>query len=499
MRPVLLNSAVFPISSFTANPSVSLDIGSGPGRVVLAYIGMDTGTGSYDPTACTVGGVSMNAEAIFGNVSNANRKQRLFWQNTGLPSGTQTVQGTVSGSAHKPQMIVLVFQDTDSTVLGVSGASSASTTAVGGAFLITGVVTTPDTNALAVSMVFDDTALSANAEAGSTQVANDVSASVGARAYTKPGVAGTTSVGWNYTLGASASRASISLNGAAPVDSTAPTLTSPTGTKTGSTTASGTVSTDEANGTLYRLASINATETAATVKAAALTTAVTATGSQSVTFTGLTPNTTYYAHYVHRDAATNDSARVSSASFTTDPAADATAPTLTGTIGVSALTSTSYTATCPVATDNVAVTGYQYRINAGAWTTIAAGGRAINITGRTASTTDTLEMRAFDAATNYSSALSASVNLPAVATYAVSAGPCYFNTGSGPQLSVAVTWSLIYANVGGYSGATTVDGTGTLHATTGLLSISGLAASGAADLYIKDAAGGIYYQRVTAA
>lgn len=122
------------------------------------------------------------------------------------------------------------------------------------------------------------------------------------------------------------------INAALAVDTTAPTLTSPTGTKTGSTTASGTVSTDEANGTLYRLASINATETAATVKAAALTTTVSATGSQSVTFTGLAPTTTYYAHYVHTDPANNDSALVSSASFTTD-AAPATATTLSGPSG----------------------------------------------------------------------------------------------------------------------------------------------------------------------
>lgn len=100
-------------------------------------------------------------------------------------------------------------------------------------------------------------------------------------------------------------------------DTTPPTLTSPTGSATGASTASGTVVTDEANGTLYRLASTNATETAATVKAAALTQTVTSTGSQSVSFSGLTPSTTYYAHYVHRDAAGNDSARVSSSSFTT--------------------------------------------------------------------------------------------------------------------------------------------------------------------------------------
>jgi hypothetical protein len=100
-------------------------------------------------------------------------------------------------------------------------------------------------------------------------------------------------------------------------DTTAPVLTSPTGTATGASTASGTVVTDEANGTLYRLASTNATETAATVIAAALTQTVTATGSQAVSFTGLTSSTTYYAHYVHRDASGNDSTRVSSSSFTT--------------------------------------------------------------------------------------------------------------------------------------------------------------------------------------
>ena len=100
-------------------------------------------------------------------------------------------------------------------------------------------------------------------------------------------------------------------------DTTAPVLSSPTGTKTGSTTASGSVSTDEANGTLYYLASGNATETAATIKTGS-SQAVTATGVQNVSFTGLTPSTLYYAHYVHDDAASNESNAQSSASFTTD-------------------------------------------------------------------------------------------------------------------------------------------------------------------------------------
>jgi len=102
-------------------------------------------------------------------------------------------------------------------------------------------------------------------------------------------------------------------------DTTAPILSLPTGTKTGSTTATGTVTTDEGNGTLYFIATVNATETAATIKAGS-SQAVSATGVQNVSFTGLTASTTYYAHYIHDDAATNTSNVVNSASFTTDAA-----------------------------------------------------------------------------------------------------------------------------------------------------------------------------------
>lgn len=113
-----------------------------------------------------------------------------------------------------------------------------------------------------------------------------------------------------------------------PVDGTAPTLTSPTATATGTTTADGSVSTNEANGTLYWLASVNASESAATVKAGS-SQAVSSTGVQNVAVTGLTASTSYYLHFVHRDSSGNDSAVATSAQFTTDTPPDTTPPTLT--------------------------------------------------------------------------------------------------------------------------------------------------------------------------
>ena len=100
-------------------------------------------------------------------------------------------------------------------------------------------------------------------------------------------------------------------------DVTAPVISSPTGTTVNDISATGTVSTDEGNGLLYYYASTSSSETAVTIKASGSSQAVSASGAQAVTFTGLTQSTTYYAHYVQEDSATNQSNVVSSASFTT--------------------------------------------------------------------------------------------------------------------------------------------------------------------------------------
>ena len=229
-------------------------------------------------------------------------------------------------------------------------------------------------------------------------------------------------------------------------DTTAPTLTSPTGTATGPTSASGTVSTNEATGSLFYLASTNASEGVATVTAAS-SQAVSATGSQSVSFTGLTASTTYYAHYVHRDAAGNDSAVATSASFTTSaPSGDTTPPTLTGTITISALTTTSYTASWPAGSDNVAVTGYEYRIAAGSW--VDAGDvLTVDITGRTPGATETFEVRAYDAAGNRSTpALSTSVTLNSATATVTVTEPLKNNTGTLLASQSGITASVLSAS-----------------------------------------------------
>lgn len=214
-------------------------------------------------------------------------------------------------------------------------------------------------------------------------------------------------------------------------DTTPPSLTSPSATATGATTASGSVTTNEANGTLYYLASANATETDVTVKAAASQAVTQSATPQSVSFTGLTAATPYYPHYLHRDAAGNDSAVASGAQFTTSAAGDTAVPTLTGSVTFASITQTSYTANWPAGSDNVAVTGYEYQIDSGAWTDVG-NNLSVAITGRTAGMTETVYVRAYDAAGLRSTpAISGSVTLESIPAAGINVTePLKNNTGT---------------------------------------------------------------------
>jgi len=103
-------------------------------------------------------------------------------------------------------------------------------------------------------------------------------------------------------------------------DTTPPVISLPTGSANGAYGATGSVTTDEDNGTIYYTATTNVSELAATIIAAGPNRFVNASGLYDVTLTGLTPETTYYMHYVHVDSAGNQSNVVSSSSFLTGEA-----------------------------------------------------------------------------------------------------------------------------------------------------------------------------------
>jgi chitodextrinase len=121
----------------------------------------------------------------------------------------------------------------------------------------------------------------------------------------------------------------------------------------------------------------------------------------SKNFTGLTSGANYSLQVRARDAANNTGA-ASSNSFST---VDQIPPTAPGAPTFSSITGTSANATWTAATDNVAVTGYEYSLNGGAWT---SNGLSLSksLTGLSPATSYTLQVRAKDGGNNLGSASS---------------------------------------------------------------------------------------------
>ena len=111
--------------------------------------------------------------------------------------------------------------------------------------------------------------------------------------------------------------ASFDLTITQAADTTAPILSAATATASGASDYTGTVTTDEAGGTLFVLVSENSTETAATVTTSGTSQGVSQAGVQNLAGSGLMPLTSYRLHLLHRDAAGNASAVLSSDPFTT--------------------------------------------------------------------------------------------------------------------------------------------------------------------------------------
>ena len=87
------------------------------------------------------------------------------------------------------------------------------------------------------------------------------------------------------------------------------------------------------------------------------------------------------------------------AAIVTPAPPDTTAPTVPGTPVISNIQGTSATATWTAATDNIAVAGYDYRLNAGNWTSIG-NVLTFNIPNLNSAATYTFGVRARDAALN---------------------------------------------------------------------------------------------------
>lgn len=141
--------------------------------------------------------------------------------------------------------------------------------------------------------------------------------------------------------------------------SVAPVLSLPTDTSTGATTASGTVSTTQYDGTLYAVVTTSATSpSAAQVKAgqnhlgaaaaAAKSQAVSGSGVQTISggFTGLSGSTAYYVHYMHENRWSQQSNVSSADGFTTSsstPSLSSPTAALSGSTSASGSVSTTGT------------------------------------------------------------------------------------------------------------------------------------------------------------
>lgn len=227
-----------------------------------------------------------------------------------------------------------------------------------------------------------------------------------------------------------------------------PTGTVTIGTITPSTTSASvpyTYSAGDATGYQYRLDGGTATSL----------------GASPATISGLTAATPYSIE-VRATNADGEGAWSTAANFTTSAAGDAEPPTLTGVVTFTSVTETSYIPNWPVGSDNVAVIGYEYQIGstAGAWTD-AGNNLSAAITGRTAGTTETVYVRAYDAAGLRSTpAISGSVTLESALAAGINVTePLKNNTGtllaSQSGVRVAVLQAADLVSVYETSGLTT--------------------------------------------
>lgn len=170
-----------------------------------------------------------------------------------------------------------------------------------------------------------------------------------------------------------------------------------------------------------------------------------------------TPSATDTVQLRARDAAGNVST-VLSTTVTLLAAPDTSAPTLTGSLSASAITTTTYTLSWPTATDNVGVAAYDLSLDGGTTWTDVGKALTVNVTGRTPGATDSVRVRARDSAGNQSASLATSVTL---ATPADNTAPTLGGTVSASTVTstgYTLNWSAASDNVGVVSYERSLDG-----------------------------------------
>lgn len=156
----------------------------------------------------------------------------------------------------------------------------------------------------------------------------------------------------------------------------------------------------------------------------------------TISETSLAAGTVYNCKVRAYDAANNKATPLSLA-VSTSAAPDSTAPTMSGSLTVSAITSSGFTVSWLVASDNVAVTGYELSTDNGTSYINVGNVLSYACTGKAASTLYNVKVRALDAVPNRSAPLSTT------ATTSVAADV------TGPALGGTVTITAI--TTGGFT------------------------------------------------
>jgi len=353
MAATLVNSWAGTASSGSAaSKTVSVTVSSNANRVLLIWSACYNSSDYLASATCTVNGTSAGSPVVTLTPGAANNFV-YAWLVTAPTSGTYNVVVTPS-SAAVFDVLIEEWQGVDQTTPSTTPSKSVNT------FQTSPVSLTLSPTAAAGDVITDLCSIKVTGQTltpGGTRIGSQINGISGSISASQTAGAASSS-SWTFTgSNSNVAMAAIVLKGYSAPDTTPPTLTSPVGTATGATTATVGATTDEANGTAYAVVTTSATQpSVAQIKAGQNDTGATAvwaggnpiaaTGAFTMSANALTASTTYYAHLVHTDAAGNNSAVSSTASFTTS----ASTATLTGpTTGTTGSASSSFIVTLDVA------------------------------------------------------------------------------------------------------------------------------------------------------